>query len=177
MWRYVLRYLKVRILQSSRYMFSNMIFSIWCIIFMYLIHIGNKIIIFTWISEKVFRIVDCWRRLLSPSQPSVLDMYVLVFPSQKNCSFFCSKEGNHKKTSILKQLPSIPKNLLPFCWRSMMLHSTAMVLSPPFNQKRFFMSALAYLKLELRGLSVGQFWDTCSRRLTIINFFTDIWSK
>ena len=37
-----------------------------------------------------------------------------------------------------------------------MLHSTTMVLSPPFNQKRFFMSALAYLKLELRDLSVGQ---------------------
>ena len=69
--------------------------------------------------------------------------------TKKNCSVFCSKEGNHKKTSILKQLPSIPKNLLPFCWRSMMLHSTAMVLSPPFNQKRFFMLALAYLKLEL----------------------------
>ena len=79
-----------------------------------------------------------------------------VFPlTKKNCSVFCSKEGNHTKTSILKQLPSIPKNLLPFCWRSMRCY-TAMVLSPPFNQKRFFMSALAYLKLELRDLSVGQ---------------------
>ena len=161
----VCRYLKVRILQSSRYMFSNMIFSIWCIIFMYLIHIGNKIIIFTWISEKVFRIVDCcWRRLLSPSQPSVLDMYVLVFPSQKKIArFSAQREGNHKKTSILKQLPSIPKNLLPFCWRSMMLHSTAMVLSPPFNQKKVFHVGVGIPQIGTKGSQcgavLGYFWS------------------